>query len=50
MGATENKTCIEKFTFIYQYPNDTTIYKTGFNDLMNITVDSPDEQVIDLGR
>jgi hypothetical protein len=47
-GDTVN--CSEKFTFIYQYPNDTSIIKTGFMDNFKMTVDSPDEQTIDLTR
>jgi len=47
-GDTVN--CSEKFTFIYQYPNDTSIIKTGFMDNLKMTVDSPDEQIIDLTR
>jgi hypothetical protein len=35
---------------LYQYQNDTSITKTGFRDQMKLTVDSPDEEQINLMR
>jgi len=46
----ETVNCTEKFTFLYQYYNDTSITKTGFRDHMKLTVDSPDEEQINLMR
>lgn len=47
-GTTVN--CTEKLTFLYQFPWDSSIIKTGLREHVNLTVDSPDQLEIDLTR